>query len=270
MFAHRSALALVALFACAQTETPPSPSPAARVPLGSAPSSKSSSSETERRATKALNFKRFTTGGANPSAALPWTIALHGLGDRPESFAHLFDCFPQASHVIVLEAPLARGRGFDWFGHRVSGDPKLLAAGIRKALKLVVAAIDQRRTDRSLVGKPVVTGFSQGGILSFALAALHPSRIAASLPIGGWLPPSLLPTTPTAEPVSIFVFHGEADRTVPWPPTQIVIQQLRDLRFTVEPHSYAGLGHTLNSTLRHEWTQALTQALERSRDSIRN
>ena len=47
-----------------------------------------------------------------------------------------------------------------------------------------------------MTGKVVVTGFSQGGMLSYALALHHPELIEYALPISGMLPEVLWPTTP--------------------------------------------------------------------------
>ena len=46
-----------------------------------------------------------------------------------------------------------------------------------------------------LAGKrrPIVTGFSQGGILSFAMAARHPNEVRYAFPVAGSCPGPILP-----------------------------------------------------------------------------
>lgn len=241
------------------TQTPTAPNPT--LPDAPVPPTVSKTSTPPQQ--PKLQFLEQTLGGGEESARLPWVLAFHGLGDRPESFAQLFRGFSTPSHLYVLQAPTKYGRGFDWFGVRASGDQQQLSAAIRKASHLVLSLIAELQKSPKNLGKPVVTGFSQGGMLSFALAAEHSSLIAASLPMGGWLPPPLWPKTLPARPAPLFAFHGLDDSVVPWNPTRQAIQHLQALGFPVEVKSYSGLGHSLNSRLRSEWRQSLSSALQK-------
>ncbi len=205
-----------------------------------------------------LPYVHMTTGGGSVDAELPWIVGLHGLGDRPEAFIQAFARAPFEAHVYVPRALLPRGRGFDWYGVRVSGDPVELSKAMERAAVRVVALLDHLAAADENRGKPVVTGFSQGGMLSFALATHYPEKIRASLPIGGWLPPPLWPTEPPAVRVPIVAFHGEADRVVPFAPTREVVTNLQKGSWDVRFESYPGLGHGISPRLRSDWYAALT------------
>ncbi len=212
-----------------------------------------------------LPFVHLTTGGAAPDGALPWIIGLHGLGDRPEAFSRLFAEAPFQAHVYVPQAILPRGKGFDWFGVRVSGDQEQLAQAMGRAMQPLLRLIDFLQHDAKNLGKPVVTGFSQGGMLSFALAVEHPTSIRASFPIGGWLPERLWPEQKAEGAVAIVAFHGEADRVVPFEPTHELTDHLRRQDWEIRLHSYPDLGHSIHGGLRNEWYGGLSAALSSDR-----
>lgn len=197
------------------------------------------------------------TGDAESEQALPMLIAVHGLGDRPESFARAVSGVPVPARLIVPRGLTEYGRGYSWFD---VGDLKS-PDGIRQAADRLAAAIDELVQRRPTMGRPVITGFSQGGALSFAIASLHPGKISASLPIGGWLPAELRPTEPTASAPPVFAFHGAEDHRIP-------VQGARDAVTALEASGYAavireepGLGHSISPTMRRAWHAQIAAAL---------
>lgn len=100
-----------------------------------------------------------------------------------------------------------------------------------------------------------LTGLSMGGYGTWYFASRFPERFAAIAPIcggGGWWMHSHLVNTP------IWVFHGDADETVPLIESERMVDRIReaggDVTFTV----YAGVGHdswteTYNSPELYEW-----------------
>ncbi len=214
-----------------------------------------------------LRYVVTNTAGAADGQTLPWVVALHGLGDRPESFASLFKRFPVPAHVYSFRAPRRYGRGFDWFGVRVSGDVDELSRAVASAAARVADSIRQLSEDPHNFGKPVVTGFSQGGILGFALAVHHAELLAHSVVVGGWLPEPLWPGALATERVGIRALHGEADHVVPWPPTSRAVQHLKRLGYPVEATTYAGLGHHFSPKLHADWVREIRSALARPRAS---
>jgi phospholipase/carboxylesterase len=215
-----------------------------------------------------LSYVTFTTAGGADDEPLPWIVGLHGLGDRPEAFVGLFRSLPFRAHVYVPRAPLPFGSGFDWFGVRVGGDSRELSQAIQRASNDLVRLLDELGAGAYNTGKPAVTGFSQGGMLSFALAARHPDRVEASLPIGGWLPPpfftALGPRGSAGSP-PILAFHGEQDDRVPLQPTLVAVAELSRRGFDVNLQRYPGLGHAISPELQREWSAALQGVLRATR-----
>ena len=57
----------------------------------------------------------------------------------------------------------------------------------------------------------LVTGFSQGGFLAYAIASRHPDVVAKAFPVSGSCPGPLIPKN-HAKASPIVAFHGTADK----------------------------------------------------------
>ena len=61
----------------------------------------------------------------------------------------------------------------------------------------LAAFIRNLSRDRASVGRPVVTGFSQGGLLTLTLAIHHDDMVSSAFPLSSWLPPPPRACVPT-------------------------------------------------------------------------
>jgi phospholipase/carboxylesterase len=193
-------------------------------------------------------------------------VAIHGLGDRPENFAHLFDTFPERARLILPRGidPTEEEDGWSWFPIRArDGDIEALAAGIGLAADKIAVAMTQLQTIHPTRGKPIVTGFSQGGMLTLALAVHHPEVVGHAVAIGGWLPPPLWPEQkPGGATPSIVALHGSADNAVRWGPTKEALDHLEQLGFAVELRTYEGVRHVLTPEIQRDLFDQLIDAFE--------
>lgn len=209
-----------------------------------------------------IHYLEFVTAGADPETPLPMIVAIHGLGDSPQKFRALLDGFDRPARVILPRGIDAYEEGWSWFPLRARDpDVAALAQGIDRAADLLAPAIEQLCKQRPTVGKPIVTGFSQGGMLSFALAVEHGDLFSAALPIGGWLPEPLWPREGKPGAPPILAFHGEADVAVRYEPTKIAVEHLRTLGFAVELSTYVGVGHAIAPDIHADLMQALRDRL---------
>jgi phospholipase/carboxylesterase len=192
-----------------------------------------------------LEFVEMITGGANTSETLPMIVAIHGLGDRPEALRMLFDGFESRARVILPRAPSVWGDGHSWF----EVDPRRGADSVRaealaSAESLLAAHLAAWTRTRPTIGKPIVTGFSQGGMLSFLLAVRHPELIDRAYPLGGWLPESLWPPPERARAIApILAFHGAEDRVVPHAATAAMVAAWKQRGLRVDLISEPGVAH---------------------------
>ncbi len=212
-----------------------------------------------------LEYELLYTAGASADQELPMLVAVHGLGDRPESFARLYQDLPLAARVVLPRAPTpTRSGGGSWFAFR-RNDPDREGFGrqVHEAAQDVVTLLDGASREHETAGLPVITGFSQGGMISFAVAVGWPRQIAAAVPVGGDLALSLLPPAGEAGPglPPVTAFHGEADEVVPIAPVEIAVHALGQLGYDAELRSYADLGHGLDAAMRRDYHAELSTLL---------
>jgi len=209
------------------------------------------------------------TGGADASQPLPLILVMHGLGDRPESFTSWQREITAQARVYSLRGPKAHGQGFSWFDPASRGggpvDAAALGPGVREAAERVIANLDRLVARKPTRGKPVVTGFSQGGMVSFALAALAPGRVSASLPIGGVLPTAIEPAPPPPSPPLLLAFHGAADPRVPVELARTSTGRFQQRGWSAELREYPGVGHSIGPDERRDLMRALSDAASLAR-----
>jgi phospholipase/carboxylesterase len=199
----------------------------------------------------------FTTGGAQADEALPLLIVMHGLGDKPEHFAALFRPLGVKARVAAVRAPDSYGDGFSWYPF---DDPTRKTAAIERSAARVVALAKELASKHKTNGLPVVTGFSQGGVLSFAIAALHPSAIRAALPIAGALDERIPIKTAGKLPI-VHAFHGTDDQRILFADGEKAVQRFKKAGFSAQLSRFEGLGHSVAPPLRSALFSALESAL---------
>jgi phospholipase/carboxylesterase len=203
------------------------------------------------------------TGGARPGDTLPLIIGLHGLGGKPQTFLEVLAKFPGRARIVTMEAPTPHGRGFAWFqivNHDIESEDA--AKNIGEAADRLATAIIALTHERPTAGLPILTGFSQGGAMTFAVAARHPEAIAAAFPLSGWLPPALVPSgaAPPSRP-PIFAFHGTADERVPFADGKGAVARLLAAGYRSELRELPGMSHTVGPEERAELYQRIAASI---------
>lgn len=200
---------------------------------------------------------RYTADGA-PGQMLTMVVAIHGLGDRPERFG-LLRGYPGRARVILPRGLTSYGSGYSWFPID-EDDPAEAAAAARHAVDSVAAMIDVLRRRFPTLGTPVVTGFSQGGMLSFGIAAKHPTSVQLALPVSGLLPTGVTPSAVPADTPSIVALHGDADNRVDIQRTRRDVVKLQQAGFSAQLIEYPGVTHTVSAAMRRELYRRLAVA----------
>lgn len=165
---------------------------------------------------------------------------------------------PLDATVIVPRAPESlRPKAYSWFASSRSVSEEELAKQIGAQADRLAEALDRAPVPMKDI---VVTGFSQGGMLSFALAVRHPDKVGTALPLGGALPTNLRPQQKGA--TKIRAFHGEIDNVVPLAPTNEAVQQLENQGWDVTLKTYPSVGHTVPRPMQVDYLKALQSACE--------
>lgn len=215
-----------------------------------------------------LSFVEALSGGARGDDALPMIVALHGRGDRPERFRAHIAALPVPARVILMRAPISSGAGWAWFFAPPERTQAPSSQRITQLAPVLAAAIDRVRATRPTIGRPLLTGFAEGGMMAYGLAVLHPDELAAAVPIAAYLPAPLLarlPEDPRRVP-PITALHGERDPVVPVDADRVGVHALRSCGVEASLRAYAGAGHEITSEMRDHLGLVLRLAIERERE----
>ncbi|NUN16234.1 MAG: alpha/beta fold hydrolase [Myxococcales bacterium] len=206
-----------------------------------------------------LEWVERVTGGADPEAPLPLIVAVHGLGDKPETFIRVFEGLQFPARVVAPRAPTRYGNGYSWFPIGAKAlNQEALVDGLEDAAEQVTLWAARMIRKRPTVGKPILTGYSQGGLIAFAAAAKYPALFQAIYPISGLLPASMLPEAVDDRSVlpRVRAFHGEADTRVPYAEASKAIAKLVSLGYDASIRSYPNVPHRLTAAM---WQDLLTE-----------
>ncbi|XXX82604.1 dienelactone hydrolase family protein [Sorangium sp. So ce134] len=249
---------LAALSGCERRAAPPS----GGAPAGPGNEAPPAASAPAAAAPAAVEFLEEVTGGADRSEALPLVVAIHGLGDRPESFVGLLSGADIKARLIAPRGLTPYGDGYSWFplGQALASDE--VGQGILRAAAALAATIARVSAERPTRGKAIVTGFSQGGALTFALALRHPAVVGAAFPVSGWVPPAVLSGASAGDPapLSLVALHGDADRRVPIGPTRDAVAALGGRFVQARLETYPGVGHTVSGEMRRDLLRLIRDA----------
>jgi phospholipase/carboxylesterase len=208
-----------------------------------------------------LAYIEVVLGEVDIDASLPMVLMLHGRGDRPRVPGGPFACVTMPMRIIMPRAPDPLGPGYTWLSVRVAqGLTEELSRQLLSRADQLASLLTDVSSRRPTLGRPVVTGFSQGGLLTFALAVTHPHLMASVFPLAGWLPPPLWPSSTEGLPL-IRSVHGADDDTIPAAPTREAVEYLRSRGADVELLEFEGIGHAMSSPMNKQFGSWLEQSL---------
>ncbi|MEQ8461587.1 MAG: dienelactone hydrolase family protein [Sandaracinaceae bacterium] len=197
--------------------------------------------------------------GANFDDPMPMAVLIHGRGDRARIPGGPFWGLGAPLRVIVPQAPDPLGDGFEWLPVRVGQNlvDRLTTSMLARAGQ-VARMLHELRVTLPTVGKPMIVGFSQGGLLTFTLAMQHSDTVQAAFPLAAWLPPALVPAykrDDIAHP-RIRGMHGTADTVISVSPTEEVYALLQEREFDAELVLFDGVAHEMTDEMNdqlHAW-----------------
>lgn len=192
----------------------------------------------------------FEPSGPGPH---PTLIALHGwgasaldlLGLAPHLAGGRFLVLCPQGAVTVPIAPQLNGYG--WFPLTMGAppDPASVEQGLNALEAFIEEALKRYPIDPQ---KLALLGFSQGGVMAYALTLRDPRRFAALAALSSWLPPTLAErSAPGAlEQFPVLVQHGTRDELIDAGRGRSSVEALRGLRAAVVYREYE-MGHEINA-----------------------
>ena len=208
-----------------------------------------------------IHFIEVVLGGASFDDELPIAFVFHGRGGTAQLPGGPFLALSRPVRVIVPQAPDRLGQGWMWIPVSVgSGLVDRLSSSLFQVSSRVARFIRMVASERATIGRPIITGFSQGGLLVYALALHHDDVVGHAFPLSTWLPPPLEPLYKREDLryPPIRSMHGGADRIIPVGPTRVLVDRLRDRGFDVEFEEFPGVGHEMSDEMNelfHRWLE---------------
>ena len=208
-----------------------------------------------------IHFIEVVIGPASFEDALPLVFVFHGRGGTAGLPGGPFLGLSHPVRVIIPQAPDRLGAGWEWLPVSVgSGLVDRLASSLFQVSSRLAQMIRVLAAERPTLGKPIVSGFSQGGLLTYSLALHHDDVVGHAFPLSTWLPPPLEPLYRREDLrfPPIRSMHGAADAVIPIGPTRVLVDRLRARGFDIELVEFDGVGHEMNDAMNetfHRWLE---------------
>ncbi len=159
-----------------------------------------------------IAYAEYLLGGAHEGESVPIIMALHGLGDYPESFAALFDGWDVKARLIVPAGPRSYIMGTGWYG--IENDYEILE-GIQASADLMREFMQDYQKQNPGNDSWTLVGFSQGAYVATGLAIYYPDSIAAVYALSGGVYLDLPEDYRLTNVAPIYAFHGMGDDVIP-------------------------------------------------------
>jgi phospholipase/carboxylesterase len=199
-------------------------------------------------------YLEWVSGGAGDDEALPMVVAIHGHDGDPQGWVERFKGVHFKARFIAPfgDLPGDGGKGYQWFvggasEHQNLGELEEVLPPVEASVAASLVAI---RNAWPTVGKLIVTGFSQGAVLSYSLALRHGDDLSVACPMSGLIPKRFLQdSAPPRSKPDVHAFHGDADHRVALGDARRTIKALQRLGFRADLKVLPGLGHKVEPAL---------------------
>ena len=152
----------------------------------------------------------------------PLLLLLHGYGSNEEDLFSFASELPEEYYVVSVRAPYELGYGsYAWYAINFDADENKFSdvPQAQQSRDLVANFIDELVANYTIdATKITLIGFSQGTILSYAIALSYPEKIQRVVAMSGYLNTEM--AIPNFENndfshLKIFASHGTVDQVVP-------------------------------------------------------
>jgi phospholipase/carboxylesterase len=152
----------------------------------------------------------------------PLLILLHGYGSNEEDLFSFAAELPDEYYIISARAPYNMQYGsYAWYAINFDADQNKFSDNeqAKSSRDLIVQFIEELIAKYPIDPKQVIlTGFSQGAILSYAIALSHPEKISKIVALSGYANEEIINENYKSNDFSklkIFHSHGTVDQVIP-------------------------------------------------------
>jgi phospholipase/carboxylesterase len=179
----------------------------------------------------------------------PLLLLLHGYGSNEEDLFSFATELPQDHYVISVRAPHnLQPYGHAWYAIHFDADENKFSDNeqAKESVQLLANFLDQIIKQYPVDSKKVtLIGFSQGAILSYAIALTYPEKISKVVALSGYFNQEIaseVMDTKALSHLKFFISHGTVDQVIPVEWARKAQPFLENLGLKVVYHEYP-IGH---------------------------
>ncbi len=152
----------------------------------------------------------------------PLLLLIHGYGSNEEDLFSFATELPSEYYIVSVRAPYTMQYGsYAWYAINFDADEKKFSDNeqAKSSRELIAIFIDQIVANYAIDATNVtLIGFSQGTILSYAVALSHPEKVQRVVAMSGYINQDILEENylkNTFSNLKIFTSHGTVDQVIP-------------------------------------------------------
>ena len=152
----------------------------------------------------------------------PLLLLLHGYGSNEEDLFSFASELPEEYYIISARAPHSMQYGsYAWYAINFDANQNKFSDNeqAKESRDLIIQFIDELIATYPIDTNAVIlTGFSQGAILSYAVAISHPEKIQKVVALSGYISEPIFEENYKNNDFSnlkIFASHGTVDQVIP-------------------------------------------------------
>ena len=188
----------------------------------------------------------------NKSDKPPLLLMLHGFGSHEQDLFSMAPMLNEDCLIVSARAPLTLPwGGYAWYEIEFdnSGAKKSNVPQAKESLETILKFIDEvHKAYGTDPEKTHLFGFSQGCILSYALALSHPQKFQKIFALSGYIMKDLIPEKFKSSELAhldVFASHGTQDEVLPVGLARNAVKILEKLKVSHQYKEYA-MGHGVN------------------------
>jgi phospholipase/carboxylesterase len=160
-------------------------------------------------------------------------LVMHGLGDSIAGFRWLPATLGLPwLNLLLVNAPDKYYQGFSWYDFAGDAEP-----GILRSRKLIFELLDDLREREFPTEQTIVSGFSQGCLMTWETGLRYPHRLGGLVGISGYAhneKHALTELSAVAREQRFLITHGTADPIIPFDSVKRQVQVFKTAGLSIE------------------------------------
>ncbi|MGB1269273.1 MAG: alpha/beta hydrolase [Flavobacteriaceae bacterium] len=172
--------------------------------------------------TKKLSLHHIVRTAKDSTTKAPLLILLHGYGSNEEDLFSFASELPEEFFIVSVRAPFdLQPYGHSWYDIHFTADNEKFSDDDQaiQSRNLIANFIDELIATYPVDGDNVsLIGFSQGTILSYAVALSYPEKVKNVVALSGYINETIISKDLNSKDHSnldIYISHGSVDQVIP-------------------------------------------------------